>query len=158
MYTVKDSVHINAPLERCFLLSTSIDFAWRSFGLRPVSGKTSGNAVLGDTTLWRCWFFGLPQTLQVTVTAFEQPNLLQQTMDRGPFKQFQHRLHFAEVDGRAFLHDKVHFALPFGWLGKTIERRLVVPFVARLLRRRFELLKMVAESEEWRRYIPERKP
>lgn len=154
MYTVKDSVHINAPLERCFLLSTSVEFAGPSFGLRPVSGRTSGHLVLGDTTFWKGSFFGLPQILKITVTAFDEPLFVQQTMAGGPFKRFQHRHHFTEVDGQAFLHDKVHFSLHFGWIGKLVARRLIVPLVARLLRRRFTLLKLAAESEEWRRYLP----
>jgi hypothetical protein len=32
---------------------------------------------------------------------------------------------------------------------------VMVPHIRRLLRRRFALLKRIAESEEWREYVPE---
>ena len=42
MFTISDSVHINAPIERCFLLSTNIELVGRTLGMKPIEGKTSG--------------------------------------------------------------------------------------------------------------------
>ena len=60
MFRVKDSLHVNAPIDRCFLLSTSIDLVRETIGLKPVAGKRSGLVVDGDQLLWRGWKFGLP--------------------------------------------------------------------------------------------------
>jgi hypothetical protein len=76
-------------------------------------------------------------------------------MVRGRFKRFQHDQELAEVDDHILLTDKVQFSLPFGPLGKLVARHVIVPYICRLLRERMMLLKQVAESEEWRQYLPE---
>ena len=158
MYTVKDSIHINAPIERCFHLSSSIDLVRQTLGMKPVRGKLDGNIAAGDRILWRGWILGLPQFHESLITAYNVPTFFQDTMERGRFKRFQHDHHFAEVDGHTLLHDKLRFSLPFGPAGKLIARRIMVPYIAGLLRRRLTLLKQVAESEQWRRYVPKGTP
>jgi len=155
VYMVKDSIHINAPIARCFLLSTNIELVVQTLGLRPVSGKTTGNLLEGDQILWRGWAFGFPQVHESLITKYHHPTFFQDTMKIGRYKRFQLDHHFAEVDGHTFLHDKLRFSLPLGWPGKIVARHVMVPHIARLLRRRFTLLKQVAESEEWRRYVPD---
>ena len=155
MYLVKDSIHIQAPLERCFLLSTNVVLASRSTGLHVVLGKKSGGVAPGDSVLWRGWICGFPLVHQTVVTKYSAPTFFRDTMQRGRFKFFQHDHHFAEVDGHTFLHDKVRFSMPYGWPGRLIARKIVIPYLTRLLRRRFSILKQVAESGEWRAYVPE---
>jgi ligand-binding SRPBCC domain-containing protein len=75
-------------------------------------------------------------------------------MGRGRFKRFQHDHFFTEIGGRTLLNDKVRFSLPFGWMTKPVARLVVMPHISRLLRQRLELLKRVAESEEWKEYLP----
>jgi ligand-binding SRPBCC domain-containing protein len=89
------------------------------------------------------------------ITGYERPVFFQDTMGRGRFKRFQHDHHLVEIDGHTLLNDKLRFTLPFGWLGKVAARYVVVPTICRLLRHRMLLLKRVAESGEWRRYMPE---
>jgi ligand-binding SRPBCC domain-containing protein len=76
-------------------------------------------------------------------------------MGRGRFKRFQHDHHLVEIDGHTLLNDKLRFTLPLGWPGKLVGKHVMVPYLCRLLRERMLLLKQVAESEEWRRYLPE---
>lgn len=153
VFTVSDTVHINAPIERCFLLSTSIELVQRSLGMRPVSGKMQGLVEMGDRLIWVGWKFGFPQMHETVITAYDRPNFFQDTMGRGRFKTFSHDHGFTEIGGRTLLHDKVRFSMPLGFLGATVARRIVVPHIARLLQHRFMLLKRVAESEEWRDYL-----
>src|ERR1700722_7549344 len=154
MFIVKDSIHIYAPIERCFLLSTHIELAEKTLEMRPVGGKTSGMLADGDKVVWRWSKFGLPQTHENLITRYEQPTFFQDTMSRGRFKRFQHDHELVEVDGHTLLTDKVRFSLPFGVIGKLAARRVVIPSICQLLRQRMMLLKQVAESEEWRRYLP----
>jgi ligand-binding SRPBCC domain-containing protein len=156
MFILKDSIHINAPIERCFLLSTNIELVRRTLGMEPVGGKTEGMVGEGDRVVWRGWKFGLPQLHESLITQYKRPNFFQDTMERGRFKWFEHDHEFAEVDEHTLLTDKVRFSLPFGRLGKLVGRRVVVPHISWLLRERMQLLKQVAESEEWRRYLPEK--
>jgi ligand-binding SRPBCC domain-containing protein len=154
MFLVKDSIHIHAPIERCFLLSTSVELVEKTLNMRAVAGKVSGLVVEGDTVVWRGWKFGLPQLHESLITQYERPVFFQDTMSRGRFKRFQHDHQFAEVDEQTLLTDKVRFSLPFGRLGKLVAKQVLVPHISRLLQQRMLLLKRAAESEEWRQYLP----
>ncbi|HEV2708820.1 MAG TPA: hypothetical protein VGU67_01295 [Edaphobacter sp.] len=157
MFVVSDKIHVNAQIERCFLLSTSLELVKRSLKMRLVeseSTKTSGLVVGGDRLMWRGWVFGLPQLHETLITKYERPNLFQDTMGQGRFKRFQHDHFFTEIGGRTLLNDKVRFSLPFGWMTKPVARLVVMPHISRLLRQRLELLKRVAESDEWEKYLP----
>lgn len=153
VFTVSDTVHINAPIERCFLLSTSIDLVQRTLGMRPVSGKMTGLVEMGDQLIWAGWKFGFPQMHETLITAYDRPKFFQDTMGRGRFKTFSHDHGFTEISGRTLLHDKVRFSMPFGFLGSMVAAQIVVPHVARLIQQRFMLLKRVAEGDEWEAYL-----
>jgi ligand-binding SRPBCC domain-containing protein len=154
MYNVKDSVHIKAPIERVFLLSTSVELVRQTLGMRPVAGRTTGLVVAGDTVEWRGWKFGLPQMHTSVISGYEAPGFFQDTQLRGRFARFKHDHYLQWVDGHTLAYDKVQFSLPFGAPGKMIAKSIMVPYVANLLAKRFALLKRVAESEEWRQYLP----
>lgn len=156
MFVVSDKIHINAPIDRCFLLSTSLELVERSLKMHLIadaSTRTSGLVEGGDRLMWRGWVFGLPQMHESLITKYERPEFFQDTMGQGRFKRFQHDHFFTEIGGRTLLNDKVRFSLPLGWPMRPVGRTLVVPHVARLLRHRLELLKRVAESDEWKQYL-----
>ena len=157
MFEVKDSVRVDAPLDRCFLLSTSIALVQQTLGLKPVEGKTSGLIVADDRLVWRGWKFGLPAMHETLITGYERPVFFEDTMGRGRFKFFQHQHHFAgalsETGGPTLMSDVVRFSLPFGPLGRLVGRFILVPHVRNLVQRRFQLLKRIAESEDWHRYL-----
>ncbi len=153
MFRLKDSIHVNAPLDRCFLLATSVDLVRETLQLTPVEGKTSGLIVGGDRLVWRGWKFGLPAMHETLISRYDRPAFFQDTMGRGRFAQFQHDHHFQWIDGHTFMHDIVRFSLPFGSAGKLVAKHIVVPHILGLLNRRFALLKRVAESDEWKRYL-----
>jgi ligand-binding SRPBCC domain-containing protein len=155
MFTISDSVHINAPIERCFMLSTNIELVGRTLGMKPIEGKTRGTIAAGDKLLWAGWKFGFPQMHETLITRYESPVFFQDTMGRGRFKRFQHDHHLFYIDGRTVLNDKIRFTLPLSWAGRIVARTILVPYISRVLRRRMKLLKKVAESQEWRKYLPE---
>ena len=155
MYIVKDSVHINAPIERVFRLSTNIELVRQTLRMRPVAGRTSGMVVEGDTVEWRGWKFGLPQKHTSVISGYEAPAFFQDTQLQGRFAQFQHDHHLEWVDGYTLAYDKVKFSLPLGVLGKFVARTIMVPHITGLLAQRFALLKRLAEGDEWQRYVPE---
>jgi ligand-binding SRPBCC domain-containing protein len=155
MFTISDSIHINAPIDRCFQLSTNISLVRRTLRMRPIEGKTDGMIGDGDRLVWAGWKFGLPQMHESLITGYERPVFFQDTMGRGRFKRFQHDHYLIEIEGHTLLNDKLRFTLPYGWPGKVAARFVLVPYFCRLLRRRMQLLKRVAESGEWRRYLRE---
>jgi ligand-binding SRPBCC domain-containing protein len=153
MYVIKESVHIIAPIERCFLLSTSIEMVARTIGMRPVAGKTRGLVVADDRLEWRGWKFGLPQRHETLITKYAPPNFFQDTMASGRFRTFQHDHEFTEIGGQVLLKDTVRFSLPFGVAGRVVGKQVMIPHIRGLVQRRFALLKRIAESEEWREYL-----
>ena len=155
MFTISDSIHINAPIERCFMLSTNIELVAKTLGMKPIEGKTRGMIVAGDKLLWAGWKFGFPQMHETLITRYERPVFFQDTMGRGRFKRFQHDHHLFYMDGRTVLNDKIRFTMPLAGGGRIVARTILVPYISRVLRRRMKLLKKVAESQEWRKYLPE---
>ncbi len=156
MFTISDSVHINAPIERCFLLSTDVALTGKTLRMRPIEDNGSGTLNDGDRVVWGGWKFGLPQMHESLVTRYERPVFYQETMGRGQFKKFQYDHQLTDIDGHTLLNDKLRFSLPMGWIGKLTAQYIVVPYLCRALRQRMLLLKKIAESEEWRRYLPEK--
>jgi ligand-binding SRPBCC domain-containing protein len=155
MFTISDSIYINAPIERCFLLSTNIELVGKSLGMKPIEGKTSGLIVANDKLLWAGWKFGLPQMHESVITRYERPSFFQDTMERGRFKRYQHEHYFYEMDERTVLNDKIRFTLPLGIVGRLVGRFVLVPYISRRLRRRLVLLRKVAENrKEWEKYLP----
>jgi ligand-binding SRPBCC domain-containing protein len=155
MFTISDSIHVNAPIERCFRLSTNIVMVGRTLGMRTIEGKADGMLEEGDRLVWAGWKFGFPQMHESLITGYERPIFFQDTMERGRFKRFQHDHYLIEIDGRTLLTDKLRFTLPLGLPGRAMAQVVLVPYIRRLLRRRMQLLKRVAETGEWRRYLPE---
>lgn len=157
MFRVKESIHVHAPLERCFLLATNIALVEQTIGLHPRSRtgfKTQGLITAGDRVLWKGWKFGLPSTHETLITAYDRPHFFQDSMARGMFSTFSHDHRFDEVDGQTLMIDIVRFSLPLGPLGKAIGKSVVVPHVLNLLMRRFQLLKRIAEGNDWQQYLP----
>ena len=157
MFVLEDRIHIQAPIERCFLLSTSIELVALTLKMKPVRGKTSGLIVAHDRLEWRGWKFGLPQRHETLITGYDAPRFFEDTMASGRFACFRHTHHFTAEGEGTLLEDAVHFALPFGAAGRMVGAAILVPHIRGLLRDRFALIRRIAESPtgEWRRYLPQ---
>ncbi len=157
MFRLKENIHVHAPIDRCFLLSTSIALVEQTLAMRPKAGpppaRTTGLIQLDDRVLWRGWKFGIPAMHESLITAYERPTFFQDSMLRGYFSSFQHDHQFEEVDGYTLMVDIVRFSLPFGALGKVVAKKIVIPHILNLLVARFALLKRIAEGPDWERYI-----
>jgi ligand-binding SRPBCC domain-containing protein len=158
MFTISDSIFINAPIDRCFLLSTNIELVGRTLGMKPLEGKMSGMLVADDRLVWAGWKFGFPQMHVTYITRYERPAFFHDTMGRGRFKRYQHDHYFYEMDERTVLNDKIRFTMPLGFVGRLVGKFVLVPYLSRRLRRRLVLLRKVAQSrKEWEKYLPEEK-
>ncbi len=153
-FLLRDEVRVHAPLERCFLLSTSLAIVEQELKMKPVEGRTAGLVVEGDTILWRGWQLGLPQFHQSVIEGYQPFTFFRDRMLAGRFARFEHDHNFAaQSDGSVLLWDEVRFALPLGWLGEIVGRWVMAPHIRGLLKRRFARLKRIAEGEEWREYL-----
>ena len=155
-FVLRDEIAVKAPAERCFQLSTSVALVERELGMHPVRGRTSGFVTAGDTVRWEGWQLGLPQYHESRIDPYEAPRFFRDSMIAGRFREFAHDHHFDDHgDGTVLLRDELRFSMPLGWAGALAGRFVMVPHIRGLMRRRFAMLKRIAESEEWRHYLPQ---
>ena|ERR1041385_2282050 len=161
MPTIELSTVIYAPPERVFDLARSIDAHQDSTGVteeRAVAGMTKGLIGLNDEVTWEARHLGVRQRLTVRVTAFERPKHFQDIMVSGAFKRMVHDHGFSEHPQGTLMRDCFEFTSPFGILGAIVNRVFLAAYLRRFLVRRNEVLKHLAESEEWRRYLEHTQP
>ena len=153
-FAIRDEVLVHAPLERCFLLSTSVELVRRELHMTPRAGRTAGLVTGGDNVLWKGWQLGLPQFHHSLIEAYRPCTFFRDRMIAGRFRAFEHDHAFdLQEDGSVRMHDEVRFTMRWGILGDLIGAYVLAPHIRRLLRRRFALLKGIVESEEWRMYL-----
>ena len=157
MSTIELCIEIAAPIERCFDLSRSIDLhllGADQSGEEAVGGVTTGLIGHNQSVRWRARHFGIRQHLTSKITAFESPTYFQDTMTEGAFKCMQHDHYFSSAsDGSTVMRDTFRFAAPIGFLGLFAEQLFLKRYMTRFLRHRNEILKHVAESEQWRNFL-----
>jgi ligand-binding SRPBCC domain-containing protein len=153
---------IRAPIGRVFDLARSIEvhlLGNTHFGEQATAGTKSGLIVMGEQVTWRARHFGVRQYLTSAITAYDRPEYFQDTMLRGAFRSMQHDHYFRELapgeDGspRTEMRDDFRFAAPLGPLGWLAERLVLRRYMRALLVERNVIIRQVAESGEWQRYL-----
>lgn len=142
---------IEAPADRCFELSLSIDIeleAAKSYCLRAISGVTSGKIGPFQRVRWQSCHFGFWVTHESEITRFERPICFQDTMVSGIFRMFQHDHVFLALSPDVTeMHDILRFSLP-GWTFGSILGKLVVePRLCLLMKERNSTIKCRAEGQ-----------
>jgi len=160
MVKLEELTVIKAPIERCFDLSRSIGVhlaGSEHHGEAVVDGAevTSGLIGMGQRVTWRAKHLGVWQTLTSKITAMEPPVYFQDTMVRGAFRFMQHDHYFRALSsGETEMKDVFCFAAPLPVLGRLAEIMLLRRYMRVLLHERNVVLKQIAESVNWRRYLP----
>jgi len=159
MPRIELTLHIEAPPERCFDLSRSVEAHLHSTsrsGERAVGGVTSGLLGLGDEVTWEARHLGVRQRLTSRITRFDRPHHFRDSMVRGAFARFDHDHFFEATATGTLVRDLFDFAAPLGPLGWAAERLVLTAYMTRFLTERNEDLKRLAESEAWRGFVPGR--
>ena len=156
MFTLRHSILIHAPIERCFALSCSVPVVERELGMHPVAGRIQGLVTAGDTVRWEGMQLGFANyhVSLIAPETWDPPHFFQDRMIAGRFRSFEHDHRLSETPQGTLLQDQVRFTMRFGWPGWLVGRAILVPHILGLMRRRFDLLKRLAETGEWRNYIP----
>ena len=156
MPRIELSTRISAPIERVFDLSRSIDAHITSASQskeRAVAGVTSGLIGANDEVTWQAKHFGMNHTLTVRITAFHRPTHFQDVMVRGTFKRMSHD-HFFEISGEGtVMKDVFDFESPLGPFGRLIDTVFLERYMRNFLTERNSVLKRIAESDEWVRFL-----
>ena len=151
------SIHIAAPVERCFDLARSVEAHTHSTAAtseRAVAGKTSGLLALGDHVTWRARHLGIWQELTSRIAAFDRPRHFRDSLVRGAFARFDHDHFFEPTATGTLVRDVFEYRAPLGLLGRIAERLFLTAYMRRFLDARLRALKVLAESDAWVRFVP----
>jgi ligand-binding SRPBCC domain-containing protein len=150
METIRLATWIDAPVERCFLLSLSIDLhvaSSRKTREKVIDGVTTGLISEGETVTFKGRHFVRRHTNRIEM--LRPYSHFREVMVAGAFRHFEHDHHFAAMDDGTRLRDEIRFSARWGPLGRILARRRLIAFVIE----RNTVIKRVAESEEWRKYL-----
>ncbi len=153
IFALRDSVLIHAPIDRCFLLSTSIAIVHQELGMHAVAGRTQGLAQQGDIIRWEGWQLGLRHHHVSRIDHYHRPYFFQDCMVDGRFDLFEHDHRLRDTDQGTLLQDELRFSMHLGLIGQAIGRCILVPHILGLMRLRFAKLKGIAETHHWREYL-----
>lgn len=157
MPKIKLITEIKAPIERCFDLSRSIDLHMMSTqhtGERAVGGVTSGLIGFGESVTWRARHFGMRQNLTSKITNYQRPVFFADEMVKGIFHSFRHEHHFRQKNEEIVeIMDYFIFKSPLMILGRIADILFLKLYMKRLLQQRNQLIKEVAESNQWEKYL-----
>jgi ligand-binding SRPBCC domain-containing protein len=160
MVTLDEITVIRAPIERCFDLARSVEVHLAGnihFGEAALAtgGVTRGLIGLGQRVTWRARHFGVRQELTSEITAMARPAYFQDTMIRGAFRSMSHDHFFRSLSrDETEMRDVFRFAAPLGVLGRLAERAVLRRYMQALLGERNAVIRKIAESPEWREYLP----
>jgi ligand-binding SRPBCC domain-containing protein len=156
MGIIRLSTWIDAPMERCFKLATSIDLHLASTAQtqeKAIGGVTSGLLREGESVQWQGRHFGRLLTHTSKIDGWRPYCYFRDVMVAGMFLRFEHEHHFAVMNDGTRMRDEIRFAAPYGMLGRVAEKVVLRRHLIAILKQRNAVIKRVAESEEWRRYL-----
>lgn len=153
MPTIELTTDINAPIERCFLLSLSVDLhtlSTQQTNERAIAGVTTGLMKLDDTVTWRAKHFGIYQNLTSRISAFTYPTYFVSEMVKGAFKKIYHQHLFEQQGDKTRMKDIFMFEVPFGIIGKLFSAMVLKNYMKHFLELRNKTIKTAAEGEGWK--------
>lgn len=123
-------------------------------GELAVPGVTSGLLGPGDQVTWSARHFVIRQRLTSRITVYDRPHHFRDSMVQGAFARFDHDHTFEPVGDGTRMVDEFDFASRLGPLGRLVDRLVLTEYMRRLLIERAATVKAIAESEDWRLYLP----
>ena len=160
MVTIEEFTIMRAPIERCFDLARSVEVHLAGnvhSGEQAVAsaGISSGLVGMAQRVTWRAKHFGVWHNLTSEITGMDRPAWFQDTMIHGIFRLMKHD-HFFRALSRdeTEMKDVFCFAAPLPMLGRVAEGVLLRRYMEALLRERNAVIREIAESSEWQRYLP----
>jgi ligand-binding SRPBCC domain-containing protein len=159
MVKLEELTVIQAPIERCFDLARSVEVHLAGnehCGETAVAlaGVTSGLLGMAQRVTWRAKHFGVWQNLTSEITAMDRPAYFQDTMIQGAFRFMKHDHFFRSLSsGQTEMKDVFCFGAPLPLLGRLAEIVALRRYMRNLLHERNVVIKQIAESPDWTRYL-----
>ena len=153
MTTIHLTIFIEAPIERVFDLSRSIDLHKRTminYREEAIAGTVSGLIELDQTVTWKAHHLFKTRYLKSKITSMNRPHSFIDEQVSGDFHSFRHEHHFKKVKNGTLLIDIFNFKTPYGKLGVFFNEFYLKRYLTKLLERRNQIIKEYAESEKWK--------
>ncbi len=150
---------INAPLERVFDLSRSIDLhviSTQRSNEKAIAGVTTGLIGPGQSVTWQAFHIFKQRKFTSKITAFQPPFYFKDEMQQGDFKKFSHDHFFKAVDGKTEMSDKIILESPFGIFGKMGTSLFLKKYIRKFLIERNETIKEYAETDKWKTILKDK--
>jgi hypothetical protein len=160
MIHLEEITIIDAPIERCFDLSRSVEVhlvanIHSGEQALAIGGVTSGLVELNQQVTWRAKHFGVWQNLTSRYTVMQPPTYFQATMVKGIFRSMLADHFFRTLSsGATEMKDLFRVAAPLPVLGPLAEMLFLRRYMLALLRERNTVIKRIAESSDWQLYLP----
>lgn len=159
MPTIELKTRINAPIDRCFLLSLSVDLHQQSTAQtkeRAIAGVTTGLMKLNDLVTWRAKHFGIYQNMTSKISAYDAPNYFVSEMVKGAFKKLHHQHLFEWTGTETIMTDIFVFNVPYGIFGELFSKVILTNYMKGFLIKRNHTIKEVAETSKWKSILHDR--
>ncbi len=156
MPVIEIEFEINAPIERVFDLARCIDLHEETMSKtneKAIDGITKGLMSLGETVTWQATHFGIRQKLTSKITEYNRPFHFRDIMLKGAFKRFTHDHFFGQNGRKVLMKDIFDYDSPLWILGKIADALVLESYMKNLLTERNLLIKKIAESEDWRKFL-----
>lgn len=147
---------IAAPAERVFDLSRSIDLhktSMQKYGEVPVQGTTFGLMNLNETVTWKAKHLFKERFLKIKLSFFKRPYLFIDEQVEGDFKSLKHEHYFKEIQNGTLMIDQFRYEIGRGKMGTLLNNIYLVKYMERLLNERNRLIKEVAETGQWKKFL-----
>jgi ligand-binding SRPBCC domain-containing protein len=156
MEIIRVGTWIDAPVERCFLLSLGVDLhvaTARSTPGNAVAGTVEGMVGEGETLTFKGHHFGVRWQHTSLIETLRPHSYYRDVMIAGPFQHFVHDHHFCTMDDGTRMRDEVHFSARGGLMGRVATKMFLRKRLKAFLIERNAMIKRMAESDEWRKYL-----
>lgn len=147
---------IEAPAERVFDLSRSIDlhkFSMQQYKEEPFGEARTGLMEEGQVVTWKAKHVFKERTLKVKITSMHRPFSFIDEQLEGDFLSMKHEHYFKPLKNGTFLIDQFRYELPYKALGNLFNALYFTRYMEKLLEGRNEVIRQVAESDQWKKYI-----
>ncbi|MFL5807952.1 MAG: SRPBCC family protein [Flavisolibacter sp.] len=146
---------ISAPQERIFDLARSVDVHKNSMSKyqeKIINGTVSGLMNVGDTVTWSAKHLFKQRILKVELTKMQRPDYFIDEQVKGEFAMMKHEHYFKPIENGTLMIDQFHFETS-GVLGKLLNRIYLEKYMTELLTTRNEMIRNLAEGNQWKQFI-----
>ncbi len=120
-----------------------------------IDGRGNINLIgLGEQVTWSARHLGWRWRLTSRIVAFDRPRHFRDAMVEGVFTRFDHDHWFHQDGAGTHAIDVFDYTSPLGVLGRLADALVVRRHLQRFLAERMRVIRALAESDAWRRFVP----